>query len=101
MSIFSYEMASPIHSIAETLEGNVVIRGEKYVIYLDTTQIIHDGTNTWNFSLDSNEVVITNDAEEAGSLMNVRNLLGMYRAGFRYRLLAGQVASERMVELVA
>lgn len=96
---FSYEMASPIHSLKETLQGYAVIKGAQYIIYFDTTQLIHDGNNTWNVSLDTNEAVITNDSEE-DSLMSVRNLMGMYKKDFKYRLLPGEQPDSAIIELV-
>ena len=97
---FSYEMASPLHSIKETLVGNAVVEGEKYVIYLDTTQLIHDGKSTWNFSLDNNEVIITNETD-VDNLMSIRNLMGMYQQDFKYRLLSDSAkGGVSVVELV-
>jgi len=72
----------------DTIEGSVIIAGDKYKLTLPENTTWFNGTDSWNYMPSVNEVVITRPGEEDLSFFSKPSLLfEMYRDDYRVRLV--------------
>ena len=87
-SDFSF-IATDLQSVAETTEsGKILMKGEKYRLKLDKSDIIFDGKSIYHYMLESNEVNITNPEPaktEKGDffISNPRDAFSFYTKNFK------------------
>ena len=69
-----------------TKNGNITLKGKKYILKQGKTEIICDATNIYNF--DGNRTVTVTPVEESGQTLSPQNLLSnFYDKDFSYKLL--------------
>jgi outer membrane lipoprotein-sorting protein len=72
----------------DSIEGSVVIAGDKYRLTLPENTTWFNGTDSWNYMPSVNEVVITRPEEEDLSFFSKPSLLfEMYKDDYRVRLV--------------
>lgn len=74
-----------------TKQGNITIKGNKYILNLTDAEIYFDGTTMWNYLPEPNEVNVTEpdveNATEESFLENPKLLFEIYNKNFKYRLI--------------
>ncbi|MBF9252428.1 outer membrane lipoprotein carrier protein LolA [Pontibacter sp. 172403-2] len=80
---FSQTMESPSAKVKETMEGNVLVSGDKYRLKVNGQEVINNGKLMWTYLKDANEVTITENDAEAES-MSPGKIFEMYKKGYKY-----------------
>ncbi len=89
---FSYVTKDKKNIQRGSVQGVINIKGQKYFIKQGTTEIYSDGTKTWNYNGETNEVTEA-DVDEDNKTLTPQNLLSdFYDKDFTYKLVstAGQ-----------
>ncbi len=82
---FSQTMENRSSKIKETMNGNVLVSGDKYKLKVSEQEIISNGKVLWTYLKDVNEVTITESNPEAEA-MSPGNIFEMYKKGYKYAL---------------
>lgn len=84
---FDWAMENKVEKTRDTKSGFMFIKGDKYKLILQGTEIFTDGTALWQYSKDINEVTINEVEEDAESIVsNPTKIFELYKSGFKYRL---------------
>jgi len=82
-----------------TMEGSVVIAGDKYKLSMPDYSVWSDGKNVWSYLPDVNEVTITAADPDDDSFMSKPSMLfTLYKEGYKVRLLE-QTAKDWVIDL--
>jgi outer membrane lipoprotein-sorting protein len=82
-----------------TLEGTVVLQGDRFKLILPENSVWSDGKNVWSYLPDINEVTITENDPDDDSFMSKPSLLfTMYKEGYKVRLIE-QTPKEWVIDL--
>ena len=86
---FTYRMVDKAHNIDESLKGTIVVQDEKYNLDFMGRKIICDGTTSWTYDSDAEEIQITtvNKDEDA---FNPSKLLTSYDENYRSKFIKTQ-----------
>jgi len=83
----------------DTVEGKVIIQGDKYKLTLPESTIWFNGTDSWNYIPSVNEVTISKPEPGEDSFFAKPSLLyTMYRDGYKPRLIE-ESGSEYIIDL--
>jgi outer membrane lipoprotein carrier protein len=80
---FSQTLENPSAKVKETMNGDILVSGNKYRLGVSGQEIINDGKLMWTFLKDANEVTITETDAEAES-MSPSKIFDMYKKGHKY-----------------
>ncbi len=82
-----------------TMEGSVVLQGDRFMLTLPENNIWSDGKTVWSYLPDINEVTITENDPNDDSFMSKPSLLfTMYQEGYKVRLIE-QTTKEWVIDL--
>lgn len=98
---FSYTFSSPSENATETQEGTLYVRpgDNKYRIKIAGQEIISDGTTSWVYMKEVNEVQVSDASVSAGEL-NPSQIFTIHEKGFKYRLKGEGQVSGKPVQLI-
>ncbi|MCU0376628.1 MAG: outer membrane lipoprotein carrier protein LolA [Bacteroidales bacterium] len=82
-----------------TMEGSVVMTGDKYKLSMPDNSVWADGKNVWSYLPDVNEVTITaSDPDDESFMSRPSMLFTLYEEGYKVRLLE-QTEKEWVIDL--
>jgi len=82
-----------------TMDGSVIIAGDKYKLSMPDNSVWADGKNAWSYLPDVNEVTITATDPDDDSFMSRPSMLfNLYQEGYKVRLLE-QTPKEWIIDL--
>ena len=83
---FTSQMVNKAANLDLTQEGTIQLKGDKYNLTLDDFVVITNGTTTWTFSKEMNEVQIDNTADvQDASSIKPSELFTLYEDGFKFK----------------
>ncbi|MBC5993313.1 LolA family protein [Pontibacter cellulosilyticus] len=80
---FSQTLENPSAKVKETMNGDILVSGNKYRLGVSGQEIINDGKLMWTYLKDANEVTITETDAEAEA-MSPSKIFDMYKKGHKY-----------------
>ncbi|WP_347158249.1 LolA family protein [Pontibacter chitinilyticus] len=80
---FVQALENPSAKVKETMQGNILVSGDKYRLSVNGQEVINDGKLMWTYLKDANEVTITENDAEAES-MSPSKIFNMYKKGYKY-----------------
>ncbi|MCQ2973376.1 MAG: outer membrane lipoprotein carrier protein LolA [Bacteroidales bacterium] len=84
---FEWTMENKAEKTKDSKNGFMFIKGEKYKLILQGTEIFTDGTALWSYSKDINEITINEVNEDSESIVsNPTKVFELYKNGFKYQL---------------
>ncbi len=86
---FTYSMDNNEMDVHEKNEGNIKIKGKKYVVSIPKSGflIYSDGTTIWNYMENGNQVTISNVDDSDNGLLDPANLFNIYEKGFKSKFI--------------
>lgn len=92
---FTFEMNNPKQNIHEKNEGTIILKSKKYKLDIPKMgiQITCDGKTIWTYMVSSNEVTISNLADQTDDLMDPSKIFTIYEHGFDYKFVNESVDS--------
>jgi outer membrane lipoprotein carrier protein len=94
---FTYSMQA--QGISEKMEGNVLLKGDKYVLHLLGRTIVSDGKTVWAYDKESNEVIISN-VDPDNELSNPAKILTSYSEDYRSKLISEKTEEGVIVQTI-
>ncbi|MEP1033564.1 outer membrane lipoprotein carrier protein LolA [Ekhidna sp.] len=95
---FSQKLTNESAGLNETISGEIVVKGDKFVLDVVGQKIFNNGIDIYTFNQELNEVTISPyDAEE--SEITLSNVYDLYKKGFKYVLAETSSNGDRMIEL--
>lgn len=83
---FEYTLNNPNEGVNEDMQGEIVVKGEKFRLKLGGQEIINNGKTVWTYLNEANEVNIDNYNPNEGD-MNPSTMYSAYREGYKYVFL--------------
>lgn len=96
---FVYRLHNKVEDIDEEFSGEIIVKGEKYVLFMSDQEIYNDGKTIWTFLADANEVNIDYYMPNEGDL-SPNNIYSAYKKGYRYRWIENKRIGSRTLNVV-
>jgi outer membrane lipoprotein-sorting protein len=77
--------------------GTLLLKASKYKLDLMGNSILCDSKTIWSYMKETNEVNISNVADQEGSLLNPAKVFTMYEKGFKYKFIRDKFEDNRSV----
>lgn len=99
---FTYSLDNDEMDIHEKNEGNIKIKGKKYVVSIPNSgfQIYSDGTTIWNYMKNGNQVTVSNIDDSGSDLMDPANLFNIYEKGFQSKFVEEKTQDGKAVYVI-
>jgi len=100
---FSFEMENKEQHINEKHTGNIVLKGNKYVVRLQEMglEVYSDGKNVSTYMKEANEVTIsTFGADQENGLMDPSKVFTIYKNGFDYKYIGEEHQNGKNVYVI-
>jgi len=98
---FKYEIISKVNEAKVSDYGSVIVKGEKYKMKTEDTEVYFDGTTLWSYNVPAGEVYVSQpDSGSTGqTLTDPFTLIGNYKKYYKYRykgekIIAGKTYQE-------
>ena len=96
---FVYMLTNKTENINEQFSGEIMVKGEKYVLIMSDQEIYTDGETIWTFLKDANEVNVDYYMPDEGDL-SPNNIYDAYKKGYRYRWIESKKVGSRSLDVV-
>ena len=96
---FIYRLTNKVEEIDEQFSGEIMVKGEKYVLIMSDQEIFNDGETIWTLLKDANEVNVDYYMPDEGDL-SPNNIYDAYKKGYRYRWIENKKMGGRTLEVV-
>ncbi len=96
---FSYDMENTSKNTKESMKGELISQGDRYHMSLSGNLFISDGTNTWTYLKDMNEVYINTLANSEGGITPT-SILNDFEGQFRAKHIRQETHMGRRVEII-
>ncbi len=99
---FKYEVISRIENTKVSDFGSIIIKGEKYKMKTEDTEVYFNGVNLWTYSVNVDEVYLSEPDPESmdQTLANPFLLIGNYKDYYKYKLKNETTAEGRKYAVV-
>ncbi len=83
---FAFTLENKTGSVTETNEGWVALKGKSYRLHMPAMgmDVFSNGTATWSYLTESNEVNISENDPDSEAALNPANLFTIYEKGFNF-----------------
>lgn len=96
---FVYQLRNKVENIDEKFSGEIMVKGEKYVLIMSDQEIYNDGETIWTLLKDANEVNVDYYMPDEGDL-SPNNIYAAYKKGYRYRWVENKKVGSRTLDVV-
>lgn len=96
---FVYRLRNKVEDIDEEFSGEIIVKGEKYVLLMSDQEIFNDGETIWTILKDANEVNVDYYMPDEGDL-SPNNIYSAYKKGYRYRWIESKKVGSRTLDVV-
>ena len=97
---FKYSLNNKEENIEHNTKGNVVLKGDLYLLNLLGVTRMFDGKKIYTISSEDEEVTITNVADEDKNELTPSKMLTFYQSGYTYKLDKKLPVSGRSIQYV-
>ncbi|WP_163713979.1 LolA family protein [Mangrovibacterium lignilyticum] len=99
---FDYIMENKEMDIHEENKGNIIMKGDKYLLKLSDLglELYCNGTDVSTFMKDANEVTVSPIDAETGDMMNPSKLFTIYEEGFSYKFVEEKVVGGKSLYII-
>jgi outer membrane lipoprotein-sorting protein len=87
---FTFNMDNAEEDIHESSEGNILLKGDKYRLYLMDVYTYFDGTTMYQHLVDAEEVNIKEPDEDEEEGLNPTQIFNLYETGFKFSYVEEQ-----------
>lgn len=96
---FVYRLTNEVEDVDEQFAGEIMVKGEKYVLLMSDQEIYNDGETIWTFLKEANEVNVDYYMPDEGDL-SPNNIYDAYKKGYRYRWLETKKLGSRTLDVI-
>ncbi len=96
---FSLVTVDQIENMADTLNGSVILSGDKYRLELPENIIFFNGQSSWSYLPAEKEVTVTNvDKEDDSFMSRPSSIFSIHKSGYKSRLIE-ETAGNYIIDL--
>lgn len=95
---FTQDMVNEDAGINENIKGEIVVKGEKYLLKVAGQEIYNNGKDVFTYNPEMQEVTI-NTYEPEDQEITLSNVYDLYKNGFKYVLMSTSATGESIIEL--
>ena len=96
---FVYRLTNKAEEIDEQFSGEIMVKGEKYVLLMSDQEIYNDSETIWTYLKDANEVNVDYYMPDEGDL-SPNNIYSAYKKGYRYKWNEIKKVGSRTLDVV-
>jgi outer membrane lipoprotein-sorting protein len=96
---FVYRLTNKVEEIDEEFSGEIMVKGEKYVLLMSDQEIYNDSETIWTYLKDANEVNVDYYMPDEGDL-SPNNIYSAYKKGYRYKWNEIKKVGSRTLDVV-
>jgi outer membrane lipoprotein-sorting protein len=96
---FNYSLTSDVTGVKESNDGEIMVKGGKFILKLANQEIINNGTTVWTYIKESNEVNISDYQPDENDITPTK-IYTMYKKGYKYLLVEEKNEAGKAVETV-
>ena len=82
---FTYQVENAEGKVLSTKKGSVKMKGNKYKVTMDGTEIYSDGKTVWNYDKSTNEVTVDNINSSGTAMTPQKMFTNFYDKDFLYK----------------
>ena len=98
---FTFNMDNAEEDIHESSDGNIILKGDKYRLFLMDVDTYFDGTTIYQHLVDAEEVNIKEpDEEEEEMGLNPTKIFSLYETGFKYSYVEEQTTTAGIFHVI-
>jgi len=99
---FAFTLENKTGSVTETNDGSVALKGKSYRLHMPAMgmEVFSNGTATWSYMTESNEVNITENDSDSDETMNPANLFTIYEKGFKYTYVGEETIAGKASQVI-
>jgi outer membrane lipoprotein-sorting protein len=99
---FIFKLENIEEDIKEVNEGSVAMKGKNYKLVMPALgmEIFSDGTTSWNYLTEAEEVNIIESDPEDEETLNPANLFSIYKKGFKYKYIGEKIVNGKSSHLI-
>lgn len=92
-------LTNKTEGVDEKFEGEITVKGEKYLLKLEDQVIMNDGVTLWTYLPDVNEVNIDNYDPDDDD-MSPSNIYDAYKEGYKYIYIGDKIYKGEMTSVI-
>lgn len=96
---FSYALMSDVTGVKESSDGEITVKGGKFILKLANQEIINNGTTVWTYVKESNEVNISDYQPDENDITPTK-IYTMYKKGYKYLFIEEKTEAGKTFETV-
>ena len=96
---FTYSLMSDVTGVKESSEGEIIVKGGKFILRLANQEIINNGTTVWTYVKESNEVNISDYQPDENDITPTK-IYTMYKKGYKYLFVEEKTEAGKTYETV-
>ncbi|MEA3478769.1 MAG: outer membrane lipoprotein carrier protein LolA [Bacteroidota bacterium] len=96
---FTFEIANPDTDDKESNKGTLLVKGDKYRLYIAGQLVICDGETIWTYLEDAEEVQI-NALEEDEDAITPSNIFTFYDENYKARFIKEDIQNGKTIQIV-
>ena len=99
---FAFTLENKSGSVTETNEGSVALKGKSYRLHMPAMgmEVFSNGTATWSYMTESNEVNVTENDQNSDEELNPANLFTIYEKGFNYTYIGEETIAGKASQVI-
>ena len=96
---FTQTLENPSAKLKQNLNGDILVSGKKFHIKLSGQEIINNGTTTWTYLKNENEVNIS-DSDPDEQELSPSQIYTMYKKGYKYAYIEQVKEGSELVDVI-
>ena len=80
---FTQTLENPAAKVKQNMSGDITVSGQKFRLKMNGQEIINNGTTTWTYLKNENEVNVS-DSDPDSQEMSPSQIYTMYKKGYKY-----------------
>ena len=96
---FVYRLTNKVENVDEQFAGEIMVKGEKYVLMMSDQEIYNDGETIWTYIKEANEVNVDYYMPNEGDL-SPNNIYSAYKKGYRFRWIENKKIGSRTLDVI-
>ena len=97
---FSFTMENLQANIAESNNGTIIIKGNKYKVDMMDVETYFDGTTLWTYMPDANEVNISDASMMEDDMLDPATIFTIYEKDFKYLHVGEETINGKKVDVI-
>ena len=96
---FTQTLENPAAKVKQNLSGDITVSGEKFRLKMSGQEVINNGTTTWTYLKNENEVNVS-DSDPDSQEMSPSQIYTMYKKGYKYTYVGQETEGGEALDVI-